>query len=310
MAGRILVIRGGAIGDFVLTLPAVRLIREAFPESHLEILGYRHILEIGAQRYYADATRSIEYGPLAGFFHPSADLDRELVQYFSSFHQVISYLFDPDGIFSGNLARAGVKNLIVGPGKLNDASHATAQLAAPLVRLGLFLENPGACVFPSSADRLAAASLLPIDMDSCIAMHPGSGSAKKNWPLSQWRMLIAEVQKRLPENPVVLVGGEADQAQLEELQSEFGNTVQVLNSVPLPELAAFFSRCRGFVGHDSGISHLAAASGIPCALMFGPTDPHVWAPQNPAVHILSAQSRQMDDIALESIMAVINDWPR
>jgi len=43
---RILVIRGGAIGDFVLTLPAIKLLREAFPESRLEILGYKHIVAL------------------------------------------------------------------------------------------------------------------------------------------------------------------------------------------------------------------------------------------------------------------------
>ncbi len=310
MAGRILIIRGGAIGDFVLTLPAIRLIREAFPESHLEILGYRHILEIAAHRYYADATRCIEYGPLAGFFHPSAELDPELVQYFSSFHQVVSYLFDPDAIFSGNLARAGVKNLIVGPGKLDDSSHATAQLADPLVRLGLFLEDSGACVFPSSADVVAAEMLLPKDSNACIALHPGSGSTIKNWPLSKWSLLISEIQKRYPEKPIVLVGGEADQSQLQELQSKFRDNIRVLNSISLPQLAAFFSGCSGFVGHDSGISHLAAASGIQCALMFGPTDPNVWAPRNPAVHIVSAKSGQMNDIALESVLAVMDDWTR
>ena len=40
---RILVIRGGAIGDFILTLPALKLLREAYPHARLEILGYRHM---------------------------------------------------------------------------------------------------------------------------------------------------------------------------------------------------------------------------------------------------------------------------
>ena len=62
---RILVIRGGAIGDFILTLPAIKLLRDAFPCAHLEILGYRHIISLAEVSGYANATRSIEYGPLA-----------------------------------------------------------------------------------------------------------------------------------------------------------------------------------------------------------------------------------------------------
>ena len=53
MAGRILVIRGGAIGDFILTLPAIRLLRENFPDAHIEILGYEHIIALADGRYYA-----------------------------------------------------------------------------------------------------------------------------------------------------------------------------------------------------------------------------------------------------------------
>ena len=96
MSARILVIRGGAIGDFILTLPAIKLLREEFPDAHLEILGYQHIIALADGRFYADATRSIEYGAMAGFFVPQSELEPELSEYFASFHQIISYLFDPE----------------------------------------------------------------------------------------------------------------------------------------------------------------------------------------------------------------------
>ena len=60
MFQRILVIRGGAIGDFVLTLPAIKLLRDRFPDAHIEILGRKHIIALAEKRFYADATRSIE----------------------------------------------------------------------------------------------------------------------------------------------------------------------------------------------------------------------------------------------------------
>jgi len=110
---RILVIRGGAIGDFILTLPALKLLRDSFPAAHLEVLGYKHIVALAELGGYANATRSIEYGRLASFFNRDGELAPELVEYFGSFQQVISYLFDPDDIFANNLKRAGVRNLIV-----------------------------------------------------------------------------------------------------------------------------------------------------------------------------------------------------
>ena len=62
MFQRILVIRGGAIGDFILTLPALKALRDTYPDAHIEILGYKHIAVLAENRFYAQAVRSIEYG--------------------------------------------------------------------------------------------------------------------------------------------------------------------------------------------------------------------------------------------------------
>src|SRR3954452_12298760 len=129
---RILVMRGGAIGDFILTLPALKALREAFPSAHLDILGYKHIAALAENRFYADAVRSIEYGPLSGFFAKGAQLNPELRDYFGSFDLVLSYLYDPDEIFETNLRSSGVKRIVRGPAKVDPGSHAAIQLARPL----------------------------------------------------------------------------------------------------------------------------------------------------------------------------------
>jgi heptosyltransferase-2 len=119
---RILVIRGGAIGDFILTLPALKALRDAYPHAHIEILGYKHIAVLAENRFYAQAVRSIEYGPLSTFFAKNAELPSELVANFAGFDLLISYLYDPDGIFECNLRRCGVELLIRGPAKIGKAS--------------------------------------------------------------------------------------------------------------------------------------------------------------------------------------------
>ncbi|MFL6598169.1 MAG: glycosyltransferase family 9 protein, partial [Chthoniobacterales bacterium] len=75
---RILVIRGGAIGDFILTLPALKALRDARPQAHIEILGYKHIAALAENRFYAQAVYSIEYGPLARFFARNSELPAKL----------------------------------------------------------------------------------------------------------------------------------------------------------------------------------------------------------------------------------------
>ena len=140
--GKILVIRGGAIGDFILTVPAIRLLTEGLPDAELEVMGYKSIISLAEASGYAKRTRSIEYGALASFFAKGADLNEELCAYFAEFSVVVSYLYDPDGILRENLERAGVQTLIECSHRVaNDGPPAAEQLAKPLESLALFLED-------------------------------------------------------------------------------------------------------------------------------------------------------------------------
>src|SRR5260370_8990501 len=102
---RILLIRGGAIGDFILTLPALKALRHAYSHAHIEILGYKHIAVLAENRFYAQAVHSIEHGPLASFFAKNSELPAELANYFASFDLIISYLYDPYAAFQMNFPR-------------------------------------------------------------------------------------------------------------------------------------------------------------------------------------------------------------
>lgn len=307
MSGRILIIRGGAIGDFILTLPAIRLVRENFPDCHLEILGYRHIAALAEGRFYADATRSIEYGPLAGFFNPKADLDPELSAYFAGFQQVISYIYDPDGLFETCLRKAGVKNLLTGSPKLNDETHAANQLARPLEQLALWLEDPAAVFFPSPDDLRAVERHVGTQPGRWIALHPGSGGERKNWPLAHWLHLFPALLTLDSAAHFLIIGGESDSARLAAFRQIARERVTFLENLPLAELGAVLSRCDLFLGHDSGISHLAAASGAPCLLLFGPTDPEVWAPANPAVTVLQAPEGDLSRLEVGAVLARVKE---
>ncbi len=183
---RILVIRGGAIGDFILTLPALKALREGLPYAHIEILGYKHIAVLAQNRFYTQAIRSIEYGALASFFAKNSKLPAELANHFASFDLIISYLYDPDGIFEKNLRRCGVENLIHGPAKLDDREHAARQLARPLEELGLRASDFAPRIYHSTESRKFAEDFLRGMSRPILAIHPGSGSETKNWPIENW----------------------------------------------------------------------------------------------------------------------------
>ena len=300
---RILIIRGGAIGDFVLTLPAIKLLRDRFPTAQIEILGYPHIAALAENRFYADAVRSLESGELARFFAKDSELPAEWSKYFASFDLVVSYLFDPDRIFEANLNRAGAKSLILGPSKPDHSEHAARQLARPLTALGLQLTDPAAQLFPSVSDRVVARSLLADSSGSRVILHPGSGSESKNWPIENWKRLGDLLLSA--DRSLIVIAGEADEERRQALASAWsGKPVQFVKNLPLPHLAALLEK-GFFIGHDSGISHIAAAVGARCLLLFGATDPAIWAPANEKVTVLRAPEGKMDLLETEFVLRAI-----
>ncbi|MEY2561500.1 MAG: heptosyltransferase [Verrucomicrobiota bacterium] len=301
---RILVIRGGAIGDFVLTLPALKLLRDRFPDAQIEILGYKHIASLAEKRFYADAVRSIESGQLARFFAKDSELPAELVDYFASFDLIVSYLFDPDGIFEANLKRCRIRTFVAAPSKLDKREHAARQLARPLEALGLHLEDSAARIYPSESDRASARNILGHRSCRLIAIHPGSGSETKNWPLASWQKLGDDLLAH--DHELIIVSGEADEERVRVLESVWtGKPVKFARNLPLPHLAALLENTI-FLGHDSGISHIAAAVGPRCVLLFGPTDPAIWAPANKNVTVIRAPDGQMPLLDVEAVIAAIS----
>jgi len=304
---RILVIRGGAIGDFILTLPALKALREAYPDVRIEILGYKHIAMVAENRFYAQAVRSIEYGPLSSFFAKNSELPAELADYFASFDLIISYLYDPDRIFESNLRRCGVENLLCGPAKIIEKSgHAARQLARPIEQLGITVADLAEEIFFSADDRQFAQEFLGSSSQSILAIHPGSGSKEKNWPLQNWIELFSREHCHVEDRPsLIVISGEADKAQTAHLEHTWKDQdVRFAKDLPLPHLAAVLEHSI-FVGHDSGISHLAGAADANCTLLFGPTDPNLWAPRNENVQVLRAPSGRLNDLGIAPVKAAV-----
>jgi heptosyltransferase III len=302
---RILVIRGGAIGDFIVTLPSIKLLRDRFPRAHIEILGYKHITALAEQRFYADAIRSIEGGPLAAFFVKDGALPRELIDYFGCFDLIISYLFDPGGVFQNNLKRCRSKMFIAGPSKPSGLEHAAFQLSRPLEQIGLHLKNPAAQIYPTELDREFAQDFLGVPRKPVIALHPGSGSETKNWAIEKWERLGEHLFST--GRIVLVVAGEADEERVRFLETVWeGKPIRFAKNLALPHLAALLEDSV-FIGHDSGISHIAAAVGARCILLFGPTDPAVWAPTNENVRVLRAPDKNLQLLRVDNLIAAL-EW--
>ena len=113
-----------------------------------------------------------------------------------------------------------------------------------------------------------------------IAIHAGSGAGWKNWPADRFEGLAASLVSA--GMALIAVSGEAENTR--SMLTRDG--VRTLANLDLLRLAALLSRCDGYVGNDCGVSHLAALIGAPTTVIFGPTDPVVWAPRGERVTVV------------------------
>jgi heptosyltransferase-3 len=289
--GKILVIRGGAIGDFILTLPAIQALRHQFPEAFLEILGYPHIAQLAMAGGLVNKVQSIEASALAGFFARNGTLNEDLCDYFSEFDLIISYLYDPDGIFHKNVARCSTAQFIAGPHRPDEKvnEHATKVFLKPLERLAIFDADPMPRL--KISDMTAA----PPDAGPLLALHPGSGSDSKNWPEASWAELLEQLVHQTTFN-FLMIGGEAEGERLQRLSAALPPArMKVAQSIRLPDLGKLLGTCNFFIGHDSGISHLAAAMEVPGILLWNQSNDVVWRPPSEKMVLLR------DQIALERL---------
>ncbi|HSE95533.1 MAG TPA: glycosyltransferase family 9 protein, partial [Methylomirabilota bacterium] len=125
--------------------------------------------------------------------------------------------------------------------------------------------------------------------------------------------LVRRLVARQP--PVVVTGGPADGPVLDTLQRAGAlDDTHVLPDPTLPQLAALLAAARGYVGNDSGPTHLAAAVGCPTLALFGPSDPGVWAPHGAHVRVLAAEAAAPGDpwvgLTVERVEAALGRWAR
>jgi heptosyltransferase-3 len=294
---RILVIRGGAIGDFILTLPVLAALRGRFPQAEIEVLGYPRIASLALSGGLVKAVHAIESPGLAMFFARGGSLDLEWRDFFGQFDIVISYMFDLDKIFETNVKSCGPRQFIAAQYRPDEAKaiHASDVFLKPLEQLTIFDGDP--------VPRLELPGLAK--RENRLALHPGSGSESKNWPEQNWRELVAHLLDHSPQN-LLIIGGEAEGDRLQRLANGMPpDRLEIAQHISLPELALRLAKCAGYVGHDTGMTHLAAALGLPTLVLWGPSNETVWRSLGEKVRVLNQHS-ELAKLTLETVVEGIS----
>ena len=176
--------------------------------------------------------------------------------------------------------------------------HAGEWLASCLPAIGVRAAGSAVPILTPSEDDQGRAHAIAADLPpGFLAIHPGSGSPAKNWPAARFAALVRSRSAAR----WLLVRGPADDGVAALLDTVPG--ARVARDLPLRVLAALLARAGAYVGNDSGVTHLAAASGAPTIALFGATDPRLWAPVGPRVQVLHRGT--MEGITVEEVAAAV-----
>ncbi|MEO7653285.1 MAG: glycosyltransferase family 9 protein [Bryobacteraceae bacterium] len=252
---RLLLIRPGAIGDFIVSLPALELFSAG--ASYTEIWTSEQNRPLAR---FANATRSIRETGLDLLELPDREPPAQLLDTLASFHRIVSWYGANREEFREATHRLGL------PIEFFPALPTPSGIHA----VDFYWLQAGGAGSESPHPRLLTGSQQPAAARAVI--HPFASCVRKRWPRPQFQATAAGLSKHFS---VDWCAGPEEQ---------FPGAIRIDN---LYELACWLAGARVYIGNDSGISHLAAATGVPVIVLFGPTDPAVWAPRGPSVTVLS-----------------------
>lgn len=285
---RILVLRPGAIGDTLLTFPILQHLQRKYGRADIIFVSNANVLPLAQALGVAQTVADYEEPRWGQFFVPltnplskQATRLQEIVQ---GADIAIFWLRDPGAALMQNAQKLDIKQVFVAPGRPAEEM--------PIHIVDYLGQSIGEHIQMNDVWRVPELyAWKPPSLSSTeprlLAIHPGSGGAQKCWPIASFAALIERLwQQKIP---VLLLGGPADHDRIKELYKQLSPQPGLLNTLidaPLLAVARQLQKCRGYVGNDSGITHLAALLGVPTLALFGPSNPLTWQPLGPNVNVL------------------------
>jgi len=310
---RFVLIRPGALGDTLLTLPALALLRARKTGAHVTFVARGDVLALARASGLADATSAYDDPAWLALFDetPRGETAYDVIEG----SVVVAWLGDADGTVRRALGRLGAEEIIIAESRPGEGSgdHAALHLARTLAPLGVAApDTAGELVgllpplrAPEVDEATAGAVWRELGLPRggrVVALHAGSGGAAKRWPPESF----AEVADGLGGAglaPLLIGGPQDDEVTAAVLAAISGEAPPVARGLSVGAVAAVLRRCAAYLGNDSGVTHLAALAGVPTVALFGPSDPALWSPLGSRVTVLRSATGAMADIGVGEAMA-------
>ncbi|SLB49522.1 transferase [Mycobacteroides abscessus subsp. bolletii] len=267
---RILVLRALGLGDLLTGIPALRALRRRFPRARLTLAAPERFHEMIALTHAVDELLPT---PGLGPIDQAGASPCLAVNMHGRGPESIAYLAElhPKYLLSHSNSQFPA---VDGPPWRSEL-HEVDRWCALLGSVGidceeddLGIERPGG--YP--------------DRSGVVVIHPGAAYAARRWPADRF----AEVARRLSEDghEVVITGSGTERTLACQVATEAGlpESAVCAGTMGLGGLTALINDCKLLICGDTGVGHLATATGTPSVLLFGPTPPANWGPRGAGRH--------------------------
>ncbi len=274
----ILILHSGAVGDLVLTAHLTQPLRRRFANANIAIAARCGLVHWFATRGVIDRAVDIESLPLHRLF---TDHEPQSIDWPVGANDMLINLTagssESGQRFQRNLeitCPAHVVHLDPIPNSSNTAHVVTTWIDALNLK-GIPIGSPdtGQPLVPNISPNRKG-----------IICHPGSGGKSKCARIESFEQIVNTLRQRRLTVQWMIGPTEIDWYG-PELTTRLARTASVICEQNIIAAADHLDRAAAYIGNDAGMTHLAAALGLTTVALFGPTNPNVWSPISPHVHV-------------------------
>ncbi len=309
---RILMIRLAALGDVLLTTPALRVLRTSFPDATINYLtsmpAARDIFEYNADldecllstnNVFKDIMRMPPFDLALDFFGSQAT--QQICLLSGARYRV--------GITSAQpLGKLAPYNILASPA--SECDHILAQFATLTTALGLPPPPQRPLLLLREAERDQARTFLCAygigPHDPWIAMQPGRRSGEAPWTARKYAALALMLKRRFGV-PLLVFEGPRDRTRIaHEVCEQVGAGASLISPLPLRQYAAILERSALLVASEGGVSHIAAALGVKAVILFNVPEIRMWFPYDSETGMVALQELPGEDLSPEKVFSVVH----
>jgi ADP-heptose:LPS heptosyltransferase len=272
----LLIIHQGALGDFIAIFPAIGSLCERF--DRVDVVCQSQLGKLAQYLGLATGWYPMEGASFASLF--SDQPDPQIKVRLARYDHVLLFSSSTDLERSVGHIMQGRYHRVEPKPPADRPIHITEYALNNLIRCRLIRREDLPSDYNFQMTHLQKKSNGAGNRNK-ILLHPGAGSKRKRWPLSRFNQIESQLCADGLKTEFVL--GPAEEDLYRPLQDK-NRKIHMLDD--LIQLVQLYQTAEGYIGNDSGASHLAAFMGLPTLVIFGPADPVRWKPNGPRVEVV------------------------